>query len=127
MGLPSEAGGGHARHSLEELDHERWIGKIHVVCNVRNGFVAVLELDLDASDKGIVDPLLGTLAAHLSDDGAHVTWCDTQARGIIVDSMMSGCKLAHQLDEVGEQALLARLVLAISLLVLTPQVIHIPQ
>ena len=68
-----------ACHALEELGEERGIGEIKLITDAGNGLVAVLEFNLDAGDQGIVYPLLGTLAAHLANDGAHVTWREAQA------------------------------------------------
>ena len=118
---------GHACHAFEEFGQERGVGEIHVVADAGDGLVGVLEVDFDAGDQGVVNPLFGALAAHLLDDCAHVSRCETQARGIEVDGVVLGGKLAHQLDEIGEQALLARLVLAVILLLTAPQVVNIPQ
>ena len=68
-----------ACHALEELGEEGGIGEIHLIADGGNGLVGVFEVDFDAGDQGIVNPLLGALAAHLLDDGAHVTGCEAQA------------------------------------------------
>ncbi len=122
-----ELGGREACHALEELGKERLIGKIHVIGDLGDGFVAVLEVYLDAGDQSIVNPLLGALAAHPGDDGAQVSWRETQLRGVEVDGVVLGRKAADQLDKVGEQLLLAGQGLAVALLVPAPQVVGIPQ
>ena len=78
-GLLTEFFRGHACHALEEFGQKRGVGEIHVVTDAGDGLVGVLEVDFDAGDQGIVNPLLGTLAAHLPDDGAHVAGREAQA------------------------------------------------
>ena len=116
-----------ACHSFKEFGHEGRIGKIQVIGDAGDRFVAVLEVNLDAGDQGIVDPLLGTLAAHAADDSAQVAWRETQPRGVEVDGVVSWGVLADKLNKVGEQLLLAGLPFTATLLVLAPQVIDIPQ
>ena len=45
---------------------------MHVVGNLGDGFVGVLQFDLDAQDEGAVNPLLGCDVAGLADDGAQI-------------------------------------------------------
>jgi len=74
--------GGEARHALEELGEERRVGEVHLVADGGDGLVGVHQVNLDAGDQGVVDPLLATLAAHLLDDGAQVAWREAQPGGI---------------------------------------------
>ena len=119
--------GSHSRHAFKKLGEKRLVGEIHVVANAGDGLAGVAQVDLDARDQCLVDPLLGTLAACLLDHRAQVTGRDAQSRRIELDGVVLGRKLGDQLDKVGEQALLARLALAVGLLVVAPQVIDIPQ
>ena len=61
-------------HAFEKLGEKRRVGKVHLIADAGNGHVGVFERDFDASDQGIVNPLLGASAAHLLDQGAQVAW-----------------------------------------------------
>ena len=76
--LVAEMAGGHACHALEKLDEERRVGEVHLVGDVGDGFVGVLEVNLDAGHQCLVNPLFGCLAAHLLDHGAQVARRDAQ-------------------------------------------------
>ncbi len=125
--LLAELAWSHARHALEEFGQKRLVGEVHIIADAGNGLLGVQQVDFDARDQCLVNPLFGTSATCLLDHSAQVTWGDAQARGIELDGVVLGGKFADQLDEIGEQALLARLVLAVGLLLTAPQVIHIPQ
>lgn len=106
-GLLAELAWCHASHALEELGEKGLVGEIHVIADASDGLFGVKQVNFDACDQRFVNPLFCASAACLLNHCAQVTWCDAQSRRIELDGVVFGGKFTHQMDEIGEQTLLA--------------------
>ena len=73
-----------------------------------DGDVAMFQGYLSLIDDSTVDPLLGSRSTGLSDKGAQISLCDTQAIGIIVESVPVCTIHIHQIYKPLKHPLLSR-------------------
>lgn len=118
----------HGRHACEPLEifaEEARVGEVHVEGYLCSCLVAVLEGYLDGGEHGLVYPFLCALPAHAFHYGAHIAWCNAEFGGIEVEVVLAGGELVHQLDELIEHLLVARLSSALTTVALGIQSVHI--
>ena len=117
----------HARHTLEVLAEERGVGEVHLVGYLGRTLVGMAQLHLDTCHDGVVNPLLGSLAADLLHQCAHVAGRQEEALSVEVYVVLLRGILADQSDKVGEEALLTCERTAVFAFMLAPVLIRLPE
>ena len=74
---------------------------------MKDGVVTVSEENFGLGDEGAVDPLLGSGAAGLVDDGTKVTLGEAHAVGVVADLVLLTAVLVNELDKAVEDGLFA--------------------
>lgn len=95
--------------TFEELAEERCVGEVHLVGDLRNDLVGMLQFNLDMLHECTVNPLLGGGAAGLSDNSTEIALRETHLVGIETDVVLARCMLIDKADKAVENGLFATL------------------
>ena len=101
--------GSHSSHPFEVFAEEAGVRESHFFCYLCNRLVRMSQFDLDMCDNSLVDPFLGSCPAHLSDNRAQITLCETHAFGIIRYLVFVLSVLIDKCNESVEDGLFMRL------------------
>ena len=95
--------------TFKEFAEEGWIRKVHLVGDLGNGLVRMLQFDFDVFYYGTVNPFFCGGAAGLADNGTKIALRKTHLIGIETDLVLSCCMLIYQVDKAIEDGLFSTL------------------